>query len=439
MTKTIVTILITAIVVAVGFYLFGNRMKPVQGVGTSEVSFAAVPGEKGGQDVYGPYEVVADWPKPLSTYPGQEKWTWGSPEGIFAESADRVYVVERGELPLLKRPPNTPIPQFGPSLSFPVNEVPFRNASQGPVAALPGEGGPGAPGTGLQNGEWKGKIGVDARWQYVFFVLNSEGDIVENWSQWDKMLIRPHAVYISPYDPDKNVWVVDDAGQDIYKFTHDGKKLLQTIGTPGVVGADGTHFNRPTFMAWMPDGTFFVADGYNGTRVAKFDKNGKFLMDWGKPGVRVNLSIQQVETRPGYFNAVHGIAYDPDTRKVFVNDRSNRRLQVFDENGKFLDMWSYGPQSSVYSLYVTADHYIWASDSRTWKMLKYDEQGHFLYSWGSQGDWPGAMWGVHQFDVDRQGNLYVAEVSNGRVQKYQPRPNALPQLLVGQPFRSSAW
>ena len=61
-------------------------------------------------------------------------------------------------------------------------------------------------------------------------------------------------------------------------------KLLQTIGTPEREGADATHFNRPTFIDWLPDGTFFVSDGYTGTRVAKFDKNGRFLMDWGIKG-----------------------------------------------------------------------------------------------------------------------------------------------------------
>ena len=96
-------------------------------------------------------------------------------------------------------------------------------------------------------------------------------------------------------------------------------------------GADDTHFNRPTYMDWLPDGSFFVADGYNGTRVVKFDKNGKFLMAWGEKGSNQN------DTRPGYFNNVHGIAVDPKTRRVFVNDRGNHRAQVFDENGKFLD------------------------------------------------------------------------------------------------------
>src|SRR5215472_16724291 len=129
----------------------------------------------------------------------------------------------------------------------------------------------------------------------------------------------------------------------IYKFTHDGEKLVQTIGTPKQYGADGTHFNRPTFLAWLPDSTMFVADGYNGTRVAKFDKNGKFLMDWGQKGNPPN------DKRQAYFNNVHGIAVDPQTRRVFVNDRGNHRVQVFDENGKYLYESSFGEDAEVRS------------------------------------------------------------------------------------------
>ena len=145
------------------------------------------------------------------------------------------------------------------------------------------------------------------------------------------------------------MWVVDDNMQVIYKFTHDGKQLVQTIGTPEQEGADATHFNRPTFIDWLPDGTFFVSDGYTGTRVAKFDKNGKFLMEWGIKGNPPN------ETRPGYMNNVHGVAVDPVSRRVFVNDRNNHRIQVFDENGKFLYDWKIDADpSSLHLLYIGA-------------------------------------------------------------------------------------
>lgn len=406
-------------------FLFGNKIAPVQGQPQSSDTAGRVP-QKGWQEQSGQYEVVRDWPKPLTALPGHEKWTWGSPEGIFAQNPNRIYVVQRGELPYLTRMKNTPIPQFGPSLSFPVNQAPMRNASQGPVSAAPGEGGtgetPGGPG-------FLGKDGIDYRWEHVFLILDRAGNIVENLSQWDKMFKRPHAVYINPYDPEKHVWVVEDARCQVYEFTNDGKKLVMTLGTANVPGADATHFNRPTFLAWLPDSTLFVADGYNGTRVAKFDKNGKFLLDWGKKG---DLGK---ETRPSYFNSVHGIAVDPVTRRVYVNDRENHRIQVFDENGKYLDEWRTGdPPSHIYSIYIGADHkYLWAADSGTWKMVKWDLNGKFQYSFGFQGDAPGGFWGVHQFSVDQEGNLYVAEVSNGRVQKFRPMLGADPAKIISKP------
>ncbi|MEQ1912296.1 MAG: hypothetical protein ABMA15_25975, partial [Vicinamibacterales bacterium] len=296
----------------------------LQGQAAPATIFGAVSGQKGGLDVLaGPYEVVRDWPKPLSTLPGHENWTWGAMQGVFAESPNRVFIVQRGELPRMARPAVRALPEIGPSLSFPVGQAPFRNASQGPNSSPPGAGGPGAdPDDPAQ--AWRGRMGVDARWEHLMLAFNASGDIIEQWTQWDSLFKRPHAVYINPYDPQKHVWVVDDHSHAIFKFSNDGKQLVQTIGTPGKAGADGAHFNRPTFLTWLSDSTMFVADGYNGTRVAKFDKDGKFLLAWGERGT-------VPESRPGFFNAVHGIAADPVSRRVYVVDRSNRRMQVFDE------------------------------------------------------------------------------------------------------------
>jgi peptidylamidoglycolate lyase len=411
-------------------FVAGNRLIPVRGATKPGAGFAAVPGEKGGEDITGPYDAVAGWPKPLSQLPGHENWTWGAVEGIFAESPNRVFIAQRGEEPLLKRPPQTPVPQFGPSLSFPTAEVPFRNASQGPVASLPGGG---APGDKPEDADklWKGKAGVDARWEHNLVVVNSAGDIVESWTQWDSLLERPHAVYINPYDSTKSVWVVDDYKGVIFRFSHDGKQLLQTIGTPDKTGADETHFNRPTFLTWLPDSTMFVADGYNGSRVVKFDKNGKYLMAWGQKGT-------PPETRPGFFNVVHGLAADPVTHHVYVCDRSNRRIQVFDENGKFLDQWPLDKYSSVNFLYISADRHLWAADDRDSKIVEYDLEGHLLYAWGTLSDNPGGLFNTHGMSVDQEGNFYVAEVGNGRAQKFRPREGADPSKLLGKPVYA-AW
>ena len=409
--------------------LLGNKLVPVLGQEKPSFGFAAVPGQTGGQDIFGAYEVVKDWPKPISGLPGNEKWTWGAGQSVFAENPNRVFLLFRGELPNIPRPQIKLVPDFGPSLQYPIGRLPFRDAT---VSALPGAGGSGQdPEDGPKL--WKGTVGVDAKWEHCLTVVNANGEIIEQWTQWDKIFKRPHFITINPYDPGKHVWVVDDHMHAIYKFTNDGKQLVQTVGTPTVKGADGTHFNRPTFIAWLPDSTMFVADGYNGTRVAKFDKDGKFLLDWGQPGIPPD------EKRPSYMNNVHGIAVDPATRRVFVNDRANHRVQVFDDNGKYLYEWSLGQDpSDIHLIYISADRYLWAVDRGTSKVLKYDLDGHFLYSWGTWGDFPGGMWGVHGMSVDQDGNFYVAEVDSGRVQKFRPRPGANPQYLVGQPVRA-AW
>ncbi len=424
-----------AVMFALGF-VFGSRVMLVQGQGRA--GFAAVPGAKGGEDVTGPYEVVEGWPKPLSQLPGHEKWTWGAVEGIFAESPERVFIAQRGEEPLLSRPPQTAVPDFGPSLSFPTAEVPFRNASQGPVASLPGGG---APGDKPEDAAklWKGKEGVDARWEHNVVVVNAAGEIVQSWTKWDSFFERPHAIYINPYDAAKSVWVVDDYKSALFRFSNDGQQLLQTIGTPGQTGADQTHFNRPTFVTWLPDSTMFVADGYNGTRVVKLDKDGKYLMAWGeKSNPAAGRGNVPVDTRPGYFNVVHGIAADPLTRRVYVCDRGNKRIQVFDENGKFLDQWPLDRFSSVNFLYLSADRHLWAADDRDSRIVEYDLDGHLLYAWGMLSDNPGGLFNTHGMSVDQQGNFYVAEVGNGRAQKFRPRAGADPAKLVGKPVYA-AW
>src|SRR5436853_7719739 len=87
--------------------------------------------------------------------------------------------------------------------------------------------------------------------------------------------------------------------QQVFKFTHDGKRLVMTLGEAGVSGTDEKHFGRPTDIAWLPDGTFFISDGYVNTRVMKFDKNGKFLLQWGSPG-----------KGNSQFNTVHSVDID---------------------------------------------------------------------------------------------------------------------------------
>jgi peptidylamidoglycolate lyase len=275
------------------------------------------------------------------------------------------------------------------------------------------------------------KDGVDYLWKDIIYIVNRNGEKIteEAWAQWDSLLKRPHGIYQNPYDPEKHVWVVDDGpGHAVYKFTNDGKSLVLTLGVTGEPGADDEHFDGPTFLAWLPDSTMFVADGYQNSRVMKFDKDGKFLMKWGERGDRGK------ETRPGYFNTVHGIAVDAQ-RRVYVNDRDNRRIQVFDEFGKFLDEWTIGiAPAIIYNIYMAADQTLWAMDAGQHRIYSWDLTGKYKSGFGYLGDPPGGLFSPHQISVDQEGNLYIAQVANGYTAKWVPLKGADPAKLVGKPL-----
>jgi peptidylamidoglycolate lyase len=339
--------------------------------------------QKGGEgEETGPYDVVANWPQPFAR-PG---YVQGSQGGVFAESSNRIFLANRGELKLPEALPTD-----------------FNGAwgSLGQRATL-------APTPDLRN---------------CIVVVDASGKLIESWTQHDHLFQGgrgPHKVRISPYDPERHVWVVDDGRHQVFKFTNDGKALVMALGEAGVPGNDNAHFARPTDIAWLPDGTFFVTDGYINTRVVKFDKNGKFLMTWGTPG-----------KGHGQFDLPHAIDIDRN-RRLYVADRSNERIQVFDENGKFIDEWPNIRSAS--HIMVSADQFVWVSDVYTNKMLKYDMNGRLLYYWGVQGTFAGGLWGIHQFSVDPQGNLYIAETYGGRTQKFKPKPNADKSKLMGVPI-----
>ncbi|MDH3419508.1 MAG: hypothetical protein OEM78_08535 [Gammaproteobacteria bacterium] len=398
-----------------------NAQEPVPGQG-----FAAIPGLKGGQDISGAYEVVEGWPIDTSTLPGHEGWTMGAGEAIFPESPDRVFVLVRGEIPVLERPELKLRPEIGPSISFPINRVPWRDAT---YASLPGSlDEPTRPEVGI-----RGRLGIDARWEHCILIFNREGKLVDSWTQWDELLRRPHSLYISPYDPEKHVWITDDFRHAVFKFTNDGKELVQTIGVPDEHGDDENHFYRPTFMAWHPDGGFYVADGDGNSRVVRFDKDGNYMFQWGQRG------NNGTDTRPGYMNGVHGIALDPGTNNIYVNDRNNHRIQVFSEHGEYLNEWYVGDDPSrIHLVIIDSNRNVWAYDRGTHKVIKYDLEGNFLYQFGTYGLFPGYFWGVHDMAVDQEGNFYVAEVNKGGAQKFRPRPGANPDFLVGRPVYS-AW
>jgi streptogramin lyase len=164
------------------------------------------------------------------------------------------------------------------------------------------------------------------------------------------LFVFPHGLHV---DRDGNVWVTDaqtskdgKKGQQVIKLSPDGKVLMR-LGTAGVAGGGPDHFNEPSDVVTAPNGDIFVADGHSGqnanvpadyvTRVIHFDKNGKFINEWGKLG-----------TGPGEFRNAHAIALDSRGR-VFIADRGNARLQIFDQKGKFIEEWKqFGRPSGLY-------------------------------------------------------------------------------------------
>ncbi len=139
----------------------------------------------------------------------------------------------------------------------------------------------------------------------------------------------------------------------------------------------------------------------------KFSKDGKFLKAWGKKG-----------TGEGEFNLVHSVAVDKQGR-VYVGDRENRRIQIFDAEGKFLNQWKH--VGSPWGLYITDDQSIFMCDGYNNRILKLNPEGQILGSVAEPGRLPGQLDYAHHLTVGRSGSIYVAEIKNWRAQKFSPR------------------
>jgi hypothetical protein len=352
-------------------------MKPLRlAVPAILVSAVAVFGNATGQSIpagaTGPYDIVAGWLRPVDA--GRVIY----PLTVFAQSPDRIFIGIGGtSLPL------------DPKASY-------------------------------EHSSWSAEY-PGARSDHKLFIVDHTGRIVEDWSQWGDLLQWPHRIRINPYDPEKHVWVVDREREQIFEFTNDGKKLLRTLGERGVKGTDSKHFGRPTDIAWLPDGTFFISDGYDNARVLKFDKNGRFLLEWGTHG-----------TGPGQFDLVHGLAIGAN-HEVYVVDRNNKRIQIFDENGKFLRQWTVDERPTT--IIVDAQQNAWVLEGNPGgKLGKHDATGKYLSSWGTRGDFPGAMFAPHDFSIDSNGAIYVSYSPVNRVDKYVPKAGADKALLVQPPY-----
>jgi peptidylamidoglycolate lyase len=238
------------------------------------------------------------------------------------------------------------------------------------------------------------------------------GKLLSSWGE--NRFLEPHGLRVDRSD---NVWVTDRGLHQVFKFSQDGK-LLMTLGTEHVPGLDGTHFNRPTDVAFAADGSVYVSDGYGNSRVAKFSAEGKFLLDWGQKG-----------QGPGEFDLPHSVAVDAQGR-VYVADRMNIRIQVFDANGKFLNMWKSDDLGRPWGLAIGPDGLLYMVDGGDLKpgppdrgrILKLDLNGKILAKWSRFGNYDGQIYWGHDIAVGKDGAVYVGDVYHGmRVQKFVPR------------------
>lgn len=253
------------------------------------------------------------------------------------------------------------------------------------------------------------RVYVFCRSEHPMIVFDREGNFLRSWGEG--VFRRPHGVTMGP---DDTIYLTDDGDHTVRKCTLDGKVLL-TLGVPGKPSPyqSGLPFNRCTHVALSPKGEIYVADGYGNARVHKYSPDGKLLFSWGEPG-----------TDPAQFNIVHNIATDAEGY-VYVADRENHRVQVFDPNGKFETQWNNmhrpcalymegGPNPLCYigelgpGLPINKD---WPNVGPRISIL--DHEGKLLARLGDVrgGEGPNQFIAPHGIAADSHGDIYVGEVS----------------------------
>ena len=246
----------------------------------------------------------------------------------------------------------------------------------------------------------------------VLRLAGKTGKLLASWG--DNFFVLPHGLTVDHRD---NVWLTDVGRHQVFEFNHDGKLLL-TLGADRVPGDDKTHFNKPTDIVVARDGSLYVSDGYVNSRVVKFSPEGKFQLQWGSKG-----------SKPGEFEVPHGIALDAQGR-VYVADRSNARVQVFDGGGKFLAEWKGLHLGRPWAVTVAPDGTVFVVDGGDLresgtdhaKVIQLTTDGRVLGSFGTFGQYDGQLTWPHDVAVARDGSVYVGDVFIGmRVQKFRRR------------------
>ncbi len=267
------------------------------------------------------------------------------------------------------------------------------------------------------------------RGEHPLMVFERDGSFVRAWG--DGVFRRAHGVHVTP---DDTLWLTDEGDHTVRHCTFDGKVLV-TIGVPDAPAPfmSGEPFRRCTHTALSPGGEVYVSDGYGNARIHKYAPDGRRLMAWGRPG-----------TGPGEFNLPHNIGCDADGW-VYVADRENHRIQVFDGDGRFETEWRglhrpsgmHLPHGRCPVCYVgeIGPYYEFNRGAPNLgpRISILANDGKLLARIGVEpaaGEGPGQFLSPHGLAVDSRGDLYVGEVS------YTAWPNLFPSVPVPQKVRS---
>ena len=253
------------------------------------------------------------------------------------------------------------------------------------------------------------RVYVFNRGGHPMIVFNRDGSFVKSWGE--AVFKRPHAVHLAP---DGTIWCTDEGDHAVRRCSLDGEVLF-TLGTPGSPAEEfsGLPFNRCTQTALTPDGDVLVADGYGNARVHKYSADGRLKLSWGQFG-----------TDPGEFNVVHNITCDDDGL-VYIADRENYRIQVFDCDGHFVTHWHnlYRPcglymHGRRQPIFFVGELGPFLDINRRYpnigpRISILDHRGKLLGRLGAPraGTEDGSFIAPHTLAMDSRGDLYVGEVS----------------------------
>jgi len=255
------------------------------------------------------------------------------------------------------------------------------------------------------------RIYIFNRSERPMMVFDSEGNFLTSWGE--EHFERPHGSCIGP---NGSIYCTDDRNHTVTKFDGNGNVLMEigTKGKPSDTGyregpnlferlssitKGGAPFNRPTGVALSSTGAIYVTDGYGNARIHKFGSDGRHLYSWGEPG-----------SRPGQFRLPHSIFIDRRDR-IWVPDRENNRIQIFDLSGNFLAQWT-DHLIRPTDVFIDENETVYVSElCRRISIFSID--GRLLACWGNENHEIADPLFIapHAIAVDSQGDLYIGEVS----------------------------